>query len=267
MERMVGGMGGVRRHTASSGYRPKQNKPQKTTTTTRLFHARTLLRQSSLARPARQAGGVSRGDLGVSMAVRGLSSRMVLAVEVEDLEVLELETMERMDKALEKLSENLMTVRTGRASQAMLDGVMVDYYGAPTPIKSLASITVQDGANIVVQPFDKGSLGEIEKAVRDADLGLSPTNDGSIVRINVPQLTAERRKDMVKVVGKFAEESKVAVRNIRRDCKKTLDKYQKDGLSEDLCKDKEADLQQMTDDYVKKIEGVVKAKEKEITTV
>lgn len=203
----------------------------------------------------------------MSMAVRGLSSRMLLAVEVEDLEVLELETMERMDKALEKLSENLMTVRTGRASQAMLDGVMVDYYGAPTPIKSLASITVQDGANIVVQPFDKGSLGEIEKAVRDADLGLSPTNDGSIVRINVPQLTAERRKDMVKVVGKFAEESKVAVRNIRRDCKKTLDKYQKDGLSEDLCKDKEADLQQMTDDYVKKIEGVVKAKEKEITTV
>merc|ERR1712196_656654 len=163
------------------------------------------------------------------MAVRGLSSRMVLAVEGEDLEVLELETMERMDKALEKLSENLMTVRTGRASQAMLDG-----------------------ANIVVQPFDKGSLGEIEKAVRDADLGFSPTNDGSIVRINVPQLTAERRKDMVKVVGKFAEESKVAVRNIRRDCKKTLDKYQKDGLSEDLCKDKEADLQQMTDDYVKK---------------
>merc|ERR1711916_128431 len=146
---------------------------------------------------------------------------MVLAVEVEDLEVLELETMERMDKALEKLSENLMTVRTGRASQAMLDGVMVDYYGAPTPIKSLASITVQDGANIVVQPFDKGSLGEIEVAVRD----------------------------------------------IRRDCKKPLDKYQKDGLSEDLCKDKEADLQQMTDDYVKKIEGVVKAKEMEITTV
>ena len=143
----------------------------------------------------------------------------------------------------------------------------MDYYGAPTPIKSLATITVQDGATIVVQPFDKSSLGEIEKAVRESDLGLSPNNDGNLVRINVPQLTAERRKDMVKVVSKYGEETKVAIRNIRRDVKKTLDKYQKDGLSEDLCKDKESDLQSMTDDFVKKTEEAIKAKEKEITTV
>lgn len=191
----------------------------------------------------------------------------VFAIDVTDLEELELETMERMDKALEKLGENLMTVRTGRASPALLEGVQVDYYGAPTPIKSLATITVQDGATIVVQPFDKSSLGEIEKAVRESDLGLSPNNDGNLVRINVPQLTAERRKDMVKVVSKYGEETKVAIRNIRRDVKKTLDKYQKDGLSEDLCKDKESDLQSMTDDFVKKTEEAIKAKEKEITTV
>mmetsp|Transcript_371 Transcript_371/g.708 ORF Transcript_371/g.708 Transcript_371/m.708 type:complete len:273 (+) Transcript_371:82-900(+) len=192
---------------------------------------------------------------------------VVLAAEVTDLEDLELETMERMDKALEKLSENLVTIRTGRATPALLDGIQVDYYGAPTPIKSLASITVQDGATVVVQPFDKSALSEIEKAIRESELGLSPTNDGSIVRINVPQLTAERRKEMVKVVSKFGEESKVAIRNIRRDAKKSIDKYQKDGLSEDLCKDKEGDLQKLTDDYVKKVDDTVKSKEKEITQV
>ena len=191
----------------------------------------------------------------------------MLAAEVTDLEDLELETMERMDKALEKLSENLVTIRTGRATPALLDGIQVDYYGAPTPIKSLASITVQDGATVVVQPFDKSALSEIEKAIRESELGLSPTNDGSIVRINVPQLTAERRKEMVKVVSKFGEESKVAIRNIRRDAKKSIDKYQKDGLSEDLCKDKEGDLQKLTDDYVKKVDDTVKSKEKEITQV
>jgi ribosome recycling factor len=192
---------------------------------------------------------------------------VVKAAELEDLEELELEAMDRMDKALEKLAENLQTVRTGRASAAMLDGVEVDYYGAPTAIKSLASITVQDGSTIVVQAFDKSSLPEIEKAIRESDLGVSPSNDGTVVRINVPQLTAERRKELVKVVAKYGEESKVAVRNIRRDVKKTIDKFQKDGLSEDLCKDKEGDLQTLTDDYVKKIETSIKGKEKEVTQV
>jgi len=192
---------------------------------------------------------------------------VVRAAEVEDLEELEMEAMERMDKALEKLTENLQTVRTGRANPALLDGIQVDYYGAPTPIKSLASITVQDGSTIVVQAFDKSSLAEIEKAIRESDLGVSPSNDGTVVRINIPQLTAERRKEMVKVVAKYGEESKVAIRNIRRDVKKTIDKYQKDGLSEDLCKDKEGDLQNLTDDYVKKIESSVKDKEKEVTQV
>ena len=214
---------------------------------------------------------VSRNDVvvcGSLSGARGASGGYVIyAVDIEALEELELDTMERMDKALEKLTENLVTVRTGRATPALLDGILVDYYGAPTPIKSLASITVQDGATVVVQPFDKSSLAEIEKAVRDSDLGVSPSNDGSVVRINVPQLTAERRKEMVKVVSKYGEETKVAIRNIRRDVKKQLDKYQKDGLSEDLCKDKEADLQQMTDDYVKKIETAVKDKEKEVTSV
>ncbi|QDZ23210.1 ribosome-recycling factor [Chloropicon primus] len=209
-------------------------------------------------------GGTNWGGV---VGAAGPRDFVVFAVEVEALDELEMETMERMEKATEKLGENLQTIRTGRATPALLEGVMVDYYGAPTPIKSLASITVQDGANIVVQPFDKSCLGDVEKAVRDSDLGLSPTNDGSIVRINVPQLTEERRKEMVKVVSKFGEESKVAIRNIRRDCKKTIDKYQKDGLSEDLCKDKEQDIQTLTDDFVKKIDEAVKAKEKEITKV
>ena len=208
-------------------------------------------------RPSRRASGLARAG----------GRYVVRVADVSDLEELEMEVMERMDKALDKLDENLMTVRTGRASAGLLEPVKVDYYGALTPLKSLASVTTPDASTINVQPFDKSALGDIEKAITDADLGVNPMNDGNVVRINIPQLTAERRKEMVKRVSKMGEESKVAVRNIRRDAMKTLDKYEKGGLSEDMCKDKSADIQKLTDDSIKKIDDAAKKKEKELTQV
>ncbi|KZV22539.1 hypothetical protein F511_09061 [Dorcoceras hygrometricum] len=168
-----------------------------------------------------------------------------------------------MEKAIDNVRFSFNSIRTGRASPAMLDKVEVEYYGTPVSLKSIAQISTPDASSLLVQPYDKSSLKEIEKAIVSSDLGMTPNNDGEVIRMTLPQLTAERRKELLKVVAKQAEEGKVAVRNIRRDAIKSYEKLEKDKkLSEDNVKDLSGDLQKMTDEYMKKIESIYKQKEK-----
>lgn len=171
---------------------------------------------------------------------------------------------ERMTKAIDSFKRDLATVRTGRANPAMLDRVMVNYYGSPTPVNQLAGISVVEGRQLVIKPYDRSSLKDIERGVYEAELGLTPQNDGEIIRINVPALTEERRKEFAKNVWKFAEHAKVAVRNIRRDANDEIKKC--DG-SEDEIKDGQNRVQKLTDKFVKEIDEIAKAKEKDIMTV
>lgn len=172
---------------------------------------------------------------------------------------------ERMEKAIESLKHNLDKVRTGRANPAILDGIEVDYYGSPTPINQIASISVQEGKTIVIKPYDASSLKDIERAINTSDLSLPPQNDGSVIRITVPALTEETRKGFCKDVAKMAEEAKVAVRNIRRDGN---DEVKKDkSIPEDTAKDLQDQIQKATDKAIAKVDEVAKAKEKEIMTI
>lgn len=171
---------------------------------------------------------------------------------------------ERMTKAIDSYKRDLATVRTGRANPAMLDRVMVDYYGSPTPVNQIAGISVVEGRQLVIKPYDRSSLKDIERGIYEADLGLTPQNDGEIIRINVPALTEERRREFVKNVWKFAEHAKVAVRNIRRDAN---DEIKKCDDSEDEIKDGQNRVQKLTDKFVKQIDEIGKAKEKDIMTV
>jgi ribosome recycling factor len=173
---------------------------------------------------------------------------------------------ERMKKSIATLETEFKSVRTGRASPALLDRVEVEYYGTPTPLKSLSNISVPDGRSLVIQPYDKGSLKDIEQAIHKSGLGLTPNNDGTVVRINIPPLTEERRKELTKVVKKYAEEQRVAIRNIRRDSADELKKL-KGEVSEDEIKRQEESLQKLTDRYVKEIDKVSHEKEKEIMEV
>ncbi|EIE20361.1 ribosome recycling factor [Coccomyxa subellipsoidea C-169] len=174
--------------------------------------------------------------------------------------------MTRMEKSLESTKGSFATVRTGRATPGMLDRIQVEYYGAMTPLKQLATLSAPEASQLVIQPYDKTSIPSIEKAIMTSDLGLTPGNDGNLIRINVPQLTADRRKEMAKLVSKLGEDGKVALRNIRRDAIKTIDKRGKD-ISEDEKKALEDSIQEMTDDYVKQIDAIVKSKQTELTTV
>lgn len=171
---------------------------------------------------------------------------------------------ERMSKAIESYKRDLATVRTGRASPTMLDRVMVNYYGSPTPVNQIAGISVVEGRQLVIKPYDRSSLKDIEHGIYEADLGLTPQNDGEIIRINVPALTEERRREYVKTVWKYAEHAKVAVRNIRRDANDEIKKC--DG-SEDEIKDGQNRVQKLTDKFVKQIDEIGKSKEKDIMTV
>ncbi|BDA50775.1 Ribosome-recycling factor [Coccomyxa sp. Obi] len=183
----------------------------------------------------------------------------------EDIDIEE-DAMTRMDKSLESTRESFATVRTGRATPSMLDRIQVDYYGAPTPLKQLANLSAPEASMLVIQPYDKSSIPNIEKAIMSSDLGLTPGNDGNLIRINVPQLTADRRKEMAKLVSKLGEDGKVAIRNIRRDSIKAIDKKKGD-ISEDEQKALEEAIQELTDDYVKQIDAMVKSKQTELTTV
>lgn len=172
---------------------------------------------------------------------------------------------DRMNKAVEALESDYKRLRTGRASISLVDGIKVDYYGSPTQLSQLATLTVPDPRTIMIQPWDTSVVGEIEKAILKSELGLTPMNDGKAIRISIPPLTAERRRDLVKVVKKKAEESKVAVRNIRRDINEKIKDLKKDKkVSEDEQFRAQDEIQKITDDYVKKIDGVYAIKEKEI---
>ena len=174
----------------------------------------------------------------------------------------------RMGKSVETFKKEVARVRTGRASVALLDGIKVDYYGTKMPLNQMATITVQDAHLIVVQPWDLSAIGAIEKAIQRSELGLNPVNDGKIIRISVPPLTEERRKELVKMVRKMAEEARVAVRNVRRDVLDDLKELKKEGeISEDDFYRAQDQLQKITNEFIDKIEKIVEDKEKEIMTV
>ncbi len=175
------------------------------------------------------------------------------------------ETRERMDKSIHSLNNELKRIRTGRASLSLLDGIRADYYGTPTPLNQMATLAVPESRLITIQPWDVSAIKEIEKAILKSDLGLTPSNDGKIIRISIPPLTEERRKDLVKVVHKISEEAKVAIRNIRRDSNDLLKGMKKDGdISEDDAFKGQDQVQQITDSYIKNIDDIYKEKEKEI---
>ncbi len=174
-------------------------------------------------------------------------------------------TMGRMDKTIAALKDEFKALRTGRASASIFDRVRVDYYGTPTPLNQVSTISVPEARSIVIQPFDKSLITEIEKAILKSELGLNPSNDGKVIRISIPPLTAERRKELVKQAKSIAENSRVAIRNIRRDGNDELKKQQKDGsITEDDLKTGEADLQKSTDKYIQDINKILEEKEKEI---
>ncbi|MGJ7910684.1 ribosome recycling factor [Neobacillus sp. LXY-1] len=175
---------------------------------------------------------------------------------------------ERMAKGIQAYSRELASIRAGRASASLLDRITVDYYGAPTPINQMAGISTPEARLLVIQPYDKTILNDIEKAILKSDLGLNPTNDGSVIRITIPQLTEERRKELVKLVKKESEEAKVAIRNIRRDANDELKKLEKNGeITEDAHRGYSDDIQKLTDDHINKIDQITKEKEKEIMEV
>lgn len=175
---------------------------------------------------------------------------------------------EAMVKAVESTRRAFNTIRTGRANSSLLDRISVDYYGSPTPLKSLANISTPDASTLMIQPFDPGSVAAIEKAITLSDVGLVPNNDGSLIRLNVPALTSERRKEFAKLAGKYAEEGRVSIRNVRRDGIDFFRKQEKSGdLSEDESRDYQDEVQKLTDQYTAKIDKALESKEKDIMTV
>ncbi len=181
-----------------------------------------------------------------------------------DTETLLLEVDELLDKALESLEKRFTTVRAGRANPSSLDGVNVEYYGSMTPLKQLATISVPEARQLLIKPFDKSSLADIEKAILASNLGYTPNNDGETIRIVIPELTEERRRELAKQVKALAEDAKVSVRNIRREAMDDLEKLE---LPEDEEKGMEKEIQEMVNDYNKKIEAKLKEKENELLTV
>ncbi|WP_217585578.1 ribosome recycling factor [Lentibacillus saliphilus] len=178
------------------------------------------------------------------------------------------EMRNKMQQAVQAFSRNLATVRAGRANPSLLDNVYVDYYGAPTPLNQLSTVSAPEPRLLVITPYDKTAIGEIEKAIQKADLGLSPSSDGNVIRINIPALTEERRKDLVKVVSKFAEETRVQIRNIRRDVNDQFKKDEKNGdITEDELRNLQDDVQKATDQHITEVDNVAKTKESEIMEV
>ena len=178
------------------------------------------------------------------------------------------ELEDNMQKSVEATQRNFNTIRTGRANASLLDRVMVEYYGSPTPLNQLANISIPDPSTINIMPFDKSSMQNIERAISQSDIGLTPNNDGKIIRLNIPALTSERRQELVKLAGKLAEEGKVAIRNIRRDAVDKVRKQEKNSeISKDESRDMQEKIQKTTDKYTNKIDKILAAKEKDITTL
>ncbi|XP_050366310.1 ribosome-recycling factor, chloroplastic [Argentina anserina] len=230
---------------------------------------------SSAASYVTPPGGSAKFSGNPVVVKKQLSQRRagtVRAATVEEIEaeksVIENEAKGRMEKTIESVRSNFNSIRTGRANPAMLDKIEVEYYGSPVGLKSIAQVSSQDGNSLLISPFDKSSLKSIEKAIVASDLGMTPNNDGEVIRLTLPQLTEDRRKELTKVVSKQAEEGKVALRNIRRDALKAYEKLQKEKkLSEDNLKGFSTDLQKWTDEYVKKLDTLSKQKEKELLKV
>jgi ribosome recycling factor len=186
----------------------------------------------------------------------------------ESLEELFLFGEEKMEKALNQLKREFGSIRSGRANPMILDKVVVDYYGAPTPLRQMSQVTVQDGTTLVISPYDKSILKDIEKAIIKAEIGITPNSDGIVLRLAFPPLTEERRREISKDVKKLGEEAKVAVRNVRRDITDDLKKLEKsENLPEDVVKDNQDEIQKLTDKYTRIIDSAVAEKEKEVLTV
>jgi len=187
---------------------------------------------------------------------------------VELIDELLADAKERMAKSVESSRGELATVRTGRASPHLLDRITVDYYGNPTPLKQLANVSASDARLLTVTPFDKSAIGAIEKSIQESDVGLTPSNDGNLIRLQIPEMTEERRKEMVKVVHGVAEEGRIAIRNVRRDIMSDLRDLKKEGeAGEDDERRAEADLQKQTDAAIAEIDSLLKGKEEEILEV
>lgn len=179
-----------------------------------------------------------------------------------------LEAIDKMDKAVEHVQSQFTTVRTGRATPALVEKLMVDYYGSDVPLQQLAGFQVPEARLLVVKPHVRSALGAIEKAIRDSDLGMSPSNDGTVIRLNFPQLTEERRRDYVKLVKNMAEDGRIAVRNVRRDARKQLESSEKAGdISADELERAEKELEKITHDHIEHIEQAVNKKEQELLEV
>ena len=184
------------------------------------------------------------------------------------LDDLFLEGEEKMEKAVNQLKKSFASIRTGRANPLVLDKVIVDYYGAPTPLRQMSQVQVQEGTTLVISPFDKSIIKEIEKSLLKAELGITPNNDGFVIRLTFPPLTEERRKEISKDVKKIGEDTKVAIRNIRRDMSDELKKLEKsENLAEDVVRDNQDKIQGVTDKYTKTVDTLVAEKEKEVLTV
>jgi len=178
------------------------------------------------------------------------------------------DTKNKMDKAVKVIKDEFTHIRTGRASTALIDGIKIPYYGVLTPLKQIANISIPESNLIVIQPWDKNCLSEIEKAIWKSDLGLSPFSDGNVIRLSIPPLNEERRKELVKLVKKEAEKGRIAVRNIRREINDLLKKYEKDSsISEDEYKEYQKKVQTSTDEYIEKIDELLELKEKEIMEI
>ena len=184
----------------------------------------------------------------------------LISLELEDCK-------ENMSKAVAHTESELTKIRAGKASPSMLDGISVDYYGSMTPLSQVANINTTDARTIVIQPWEKSLMATIEKAIVDSNIGLNPQNDGSVIRLAVPPLTEERRRDLVKKVKEEAEKGKVAVRNIRKDANESIKKLKGDGVSEDEIKVGEGEVQKLTDSYIVKVDQLAELKEKDIMTV
>jgi ribosome recycling factor len=185
----------------------------------------------------------------------------------DELNNIQSQALDGMNRAINHLETELVKVRAGKATPGLVDGIVVDYYGNPTPINQVGNITVADARTLNIQPWEKNMLQPIERAIIAANIGITPQNDGNIIRLFMPPLTEERRKDLVKRSHGEGEHSKVAIRNIRRDAMEHIKKLQKNGLSEDVCKDAEKNVQDLTDKYISLVDKHLAAKEKEIMTV
>lgn len=185
----------------------------------------------------------------------------------DELNLIKEQATENMERAINHLESELVKVRAGKANPNLVDGIVVDYYGTPTPISQVGNISVADARTLTIQPWEKNMLQPIERAIIAANIGINPQNDGNMIRLFMPPLTEERRKELVKRSHNEGEHSKVAIRNIRRDAMEQIKKLQKNGLSEDVCKDGEKTVQETTDRYIALVDKHLAAKEKEIMTV